>query len=72
MSGMDYEIESLRARVAERRVDELEAAVRDAVAVVNELVAWVNTDNVGCMEVMQRGEQMLLRLRRLVNEWGDT
>ena len=68
MSGMDYEIESLRARVAERRVDELEAAVRDAVAVVNELVAWVNTDNVGCMEVMQRGEQMLLRLRRLVNE----
>lgn len=41
---------------------------REAVPVVDELCAWVDTNLSGCVEVQQRGEALLQRLRSLAVE----
>jgi len=41
--------------------------LQETVPVVDELIAWINTDNIGCLEVQERGEAILLRLRNLVD-----
>ena len=35
------------------------------IAIVDELVAWVDTNIIGCVEVQERGEALLKRLREL-------
>lgn len=62
-------------RALESTVQDLEASTRRAreewdeelaaaIPVVDELCAWVDTNLSGCVEVQQRGEELLQRLRK--------
>jgi hypothetical protein len=44
--------------------EEWDEVIVAAIPVVDELCAWVDTNNIGCIEVQQRGEELLQRLRR--------
>ncbi len=51
----------LEARLA--KVPALVEALRDAVPVVDELIAWINTDTIGCVEVEQRATPVWHRMK---------
>lgn len=42
---------------------EVAKAARAAEPVLDELIGWINTDLIGCLEVEQRGEQARLAIR---------
>jgi len=50
------------------RADQLEAALRQAEPALYELIGWINTSVMGCVDVERRGEAALATARAVLGE----